>query len=202
MVDSNGTPTGKEHIYYFRNNADGRVFFSYNETTNEYRRMYNEKGEELGQKETGSGLTIVEGEKVDINSIDEICIGNQQAMVGYKQILIKKEDIFNNLNKPYIDSSKINEIMRIYNQSYLYISNDYEYLESMGEIENEDTGEIEPKYNSYIEAISYKWKKTTFPEYEQYKTTFNIDVNDYKNNKYNISYKLGDIDLIEERISS
>ncbi len=197
MVDSNGTPTGKEHIYYFRNNADGRVFFSYNETTNEYRRMYNEKGEELGQKETGSGLTIVEGEKVDINSIDEICIGNQQAMVGYKQILIKKEDIFNNLNKPYIDSSKINEIIRIYNQSYLYISNDYEYLESMGEIENEDTGEIEPKYNSYIEAISYKWKKTTFPEYEQYKTTFNIDVNDYKNNKYNISYKLGDIDLIE-----
>lgn len=197
MVDSNGTPTGEEHIYYFRNNADGRVFFSYNETTNEYRRMYNEKGEELGQTETGSGLTIVEGEKVDINSIDEICIGNKQAIIGFEQILIKKEDLFNSLNKPYIASSKINEIIRIYNQSYLYISNDYEYLESMGEIENEDTDEIEPKYNSYIEAISYKWKKTTFPEYEQYKTTFNIDVNDYKNNKYNISYKLGEIDLIE-----
>lgn len=70
--------------------------------------------------------------------------------------------------EPYITENKANEIIKVYSNDYIYLDNNYTFLESLsGEDEEEQK-------TSYIEAVNYAWSSSYLPTYQTYSQNVNI----------------------------
>ena len=184
------TSQGYSFGYSFEYNDEtfAEIKFEYdgenkNNITNVYYFAYFDSKGNRYDEENGDGEKAIIENPTD-NTVIYIPVRTSTGSIKGQAVSLKTlAHKVGNYYVPYITFEKANTIVHLYKtgsgsniENYLYLNDNYEFIQSLGEDDNEKT--------SYIEGINYTWGTRFMPSYETYSQT--IDVNIDQLNKFDI----------------